>query len=260
MARRLTVLVMLLAAVGPGAACRREPKCEGELTSDELYRLQELDANGKYPCRGHLEPTIEVGPDGIVLNGRAVARREDLPTDRPRLIQKLRDPLKTNRETWKQIHPGRPFEAHPQISIDGGSSFATGASALVSTAYAGYPNARVSSGGVVFEMLYDVPGPPRPDEEEHQLPTEIVFRAGNGGYDVALRKGRTVIGASDGPLALDAVPGWVAQRCSALPEPCAAVLVLDLQGEFAVAATLIRSIMDGPGFRRAVPTIKLAVQ
>ena len=173
------------------ASCRRAPKCEGELERDDLYLLQKLENDGKYPCPEHLQPAIEVRPNGVTLNGKRVASREALPVGTPRRIQGLFNALKQNRETWKQVHPGMSFDAHPKIDIDGACDFGTGAGALMSTAFAGYPNALVRSGGVVFEMYYAVPGPLMPDDQRPR-PTELlVVRKGEGRYVPAVRRVET---------------------------------------------------------------------
>ena len=238
------------------ASCRRAPKCEGELERDDLYLLQKLENDGKYPCPEHLQPAIEVRPNGVTLNGKRVASREALPVGTPRRIQGLFNALKQNRETWKQVHPGMSFDAHPKIDIDGACDFGTGAGALMSTAFAGYPNALVRSGGVVFEMYYAVPGPLMPDDQRPR-PTELlVVRKGEGRYVPAVRQGTTIMDYAPQGLEFDAVPGWVAGHCPAGRDPCVDVIVLGLSGEFAVAATLIRSILDGPGFRTRLPTLR----
>jgi hypothetical protein len=241
-------------------SCKRTPKCEGELERDDVYRLQELTRDGEYPCPGHLKPTISVRRDGVELNGLRVASEAQLPTGSVRKIQGLFDALKQNRETWKQVNPGSMFDARPNITIDGGCDFATGAGALMTAAFAGYPSSLVSSGGVLFDLHYEVPGPPMPDEEPPRKPRQelLIVRSPAGGYTVAVREGATVIHYSGKkPLAFDAVPGWVAQHCASTgKDPCVNVLVLNVPGEFALTATLIRSILDGPGFKKFVPTVR----
>lgn len=247
-------LVLLALALATG--CRRSPRCHGELESDDLFRLQELNAEGKYPCTEHLEPVVEVDRTGVTLSGRRVASADELPRGAPRRIKGLFDALKSNREIWKQVHPGEEFAPRPKVRIDGGSDFVVGASALMTVAYSGYPTATVSAGNVSFEMYYDVPRPPSPDGEQLD-PRELwVTRVDARTFSASLRRG-SVREAASPDLAFDALPGWVAGQCGA--DPCARTLVLDLGGDFVVAATLVRTISDGPGFRTRPPLLRFVI-
>lgn len=256
---RLSRVAGLSLALTLAAGCRGQPKCHGELDHDDLLRLQELSETGKYPCKEHLEPAIEVTREGVTLSGRPVAPAAELPTGpAPKRIHGLFSALKANREIWKQVNPGRPFDAHPNVHLDGQSAFVVGAGALMTVAYAGYPQATVRAGNVSFEMLYAVPGPPTPDEEAKPTTELWVSERAGRGYSAVLREG-SVVRAASPELRFEGVPGWIALECASRADPCAKVLVLDLSGDFIVAASLVQSIGGGPGFRTGPPLLRFAM-
>lgn len=254
--RGLALVLSFLLALSVCVACKRTPKCAGELDRDDLLRLQELAADDKYPCPEHLEPSIEVRPKGVRLNGKLVATEAALPIGKARRINGLFGALKQNRETWKQSHPGQSFDARPKLDIDPMCDFGTGAAALMTTAYAGYPNLRFRSGGIELELYYDVPGPPRPDADDF-APTELwVTRNDSGRYLAQVKQNSVLVQTSEQALGIDAAASWVATRCAGPGGRCANVIVLGSNGEFLGAATLLHLLLKTPPFKARPPTVR----
>lgn len=252
MSRRLWLLPLAVATL----SCSREPKCHGEVDGDEIRRMEKLVEQGKEPCPKHLAPEIVLDDRGIELNGRRIVGRHGLPVDGvPRKIPPLFDELKRNREKWKIVHPGRSFDATAQIEIPPETDFVTGASVIVTAAFAGFPRSSVRSGGIALTIQYDVPGPPT--GEDAPLPPDLyVERTSDGRYDVRLQRGMVGERAPERLLELDSIPSWVDQTCPVPTEPCAQAIMLRVRGEFAITATLVQRLQRTLAFSKRPPWIR----
>jgi hypothetical protein len=242
---------LVLLAVG----CSREPKCYGEVDNDDMLRMQKEIAAGREPCPMHLTPKLVVDERGLELNSRRIGSREALPVDgTPRKIAPLFDELKRGRETWKILHPSVPFEPIVEITIPPDADFVPAASAIVTAAYAGYPHSSVRSGGMVLDLVYDVPRPP---SDEAQPESDLyVERLPDARYDVHFRRGTIRARAPARPLELDSIPGWVDEMCPVPSEPCASAISLNIRGEFVIAATLLQRLQRTRVFSQRPPWIR----
>jgi hypothetical protein len=221
----------------------RSPKCHGELDQDDLYRLQQLDKEGKYPCPEHLSPAIQVSADGVVLNGRHIVRADDMPPAGPlKRIRPLFTELKMARETWKQIHPGEMFDPLPSLEIASDLEASVAASAIASTVFAGYPHLHLKTGGVFVDLYYAVPGPPRADNDVDN--SVLIERMMDGSQRVSFRRGNVPFESTPGPIPFEQVPVWVSESCKKSSGPCPATVVLRPSGPFVVTATLLRNLID----------------
>jgi len=249
---RFFPLVLLALCVG----CR-SPKCHGDLDRDDLYRLQQLDEDGKYPCPEHLSPTIQVSADGVVLNGRHIVRADAMPPAGPlRRIRPLFDQLKMARETWKQIHPGQMFDPLPNLEIASDLEASVAASAIASTVFAGYPHLHLKTGGVFVDLYYAVPGPPGADTEPQT--SALIERLADGTQRVSFRRGNVAFDSTAGPIPFEDVPVWVTEHCRKSSEPCPRTIALRASGPFVVTATLLRNLIDRQALGPRLITVRFA--
>lgn len=233
------------------SACQRAPKCEGEPDDRDLERLRDLIESGKEPCPEHLRPKIVLDRGGLALNGKRLTSRDAIGRGR---IPPLFSALKQNRESWKTTHPGRSFDAEPVLSIDPETETAIAASAVVSTAFAGYPNQKLKVGKLVLAVPYWVPGPPSPDAAP---PVELVLeRRANGALGARFMIAKVVREASPDLEGFGSVANWVASRCVEPSKPCATSIALSLTGPFVGALELLQAVqsrapLQGVGVRFA---------
>jgi hypothetical protein len=243
---------LVLIAAASTASCS-EPKCRGELSSDDTIKLHKLVMAGKDPCPEQLHPKIEASRRGVTLGGRLLMR-DGLPEQRVVKLKPLFDELKQNRENWKMVHPGDEFVADPTLRIDPDSDAGLGASALSTTAYAGYPSIHLACGGLAFDLAYAVQGPPQPDQPAS---VELVIEwLGGGSYAARYVQGGAVLDRSDTPLAFDAVVSWAAAHCPDPRKGCARAIALSPRGTFLVAATLLDKLLKEPVIARHTPAVR----
>jgi hypothetical protein len=234
--RHLFIAIVLAGVSG----CRREPQCQGKPSNEEIARIRDLAARGAAPCPEHHDPTIELGENGLQLNGRVLAASDELPRDgfiRP--IGALFKELEQNRRTWQRVHPGRAFDGRASIEVSPKARFITGASAITTAARAGYLRTRVASGDVSFDATFEVPGSPKPISEP--LRELYIVEKPDGRYDVTLKMGRVVVNALTDLVGVDRVAGAVENACIA--GNCD-VLVPRMGGEFQSAARLLGRLLD----------------
>ncbi|HXK19724.1 MAG TPA: AgmX/PglI C-terminal domain-containing protein, partial [Polyangiaceae bacterium] len=127
-------------------------ECRGTLTRDQLFRLQTRLADGEAVCPELLEPVIDVGRDGVQLDGELVAT--SLPRTVYEPVRPLVAALKNERETWKVLHPGEQFPGMASITVAPDVTAQVGAAIVSSTALTGYPRFAVRSGAVRLSSAF----------------------------------------------------------------------------------------------------------
>lgn len=247
--------LVALAAVILCASCKRAPRCRGGPSDDELRRLAELVQAGEEPCPGQLRPSIEVDAAGIAVNGVRIARSEELPAERAGKIERLYAELKENREIWKQTHPAAAFDSEATIRLAPATGAVVGSSTVVSTAWAGYREQRILSGGTELRFSYFIPGPP--SVEETPAPVELHLRRTSDGRQlVSLRRGGVVVASAAEPLAFEQVPAWVSTRCDDGPTTCPDIVHVEPSGDFVVSLTLLKNVLDVPKLAARRPMVR----
>jgi hypothetical protein len=252
MSSRATAVVLALWGVLALSGCNRDPRCRGELSGEEIARLEDLSARGAAPCPELRDPTVRLGAKGIELSGRVIATRDELPRDGyARPITVLHAELAQNRATWSRVHPREKFEGRASIELAPASDFIAGASTIVSVVKAGYPQARVDVGGVSFEATFELTRPPRGSSEP---PRDLyIERKSDGKHSAEIREGKIVVTYLENPSGVDGVTSWIDKTCAVTR--CDAI-ELQMPGEFRLTADLLRRLLSLETFTKRPPTLR----
>jgi hypothetical protein len=152
---------MILAAFCVAAGCKAKvepPMCHaylapgGKLSPDDVSRL-ERSAGANDPCPALGAPALEVGPRGAVLDGNVVVLPADLPVGKGRRVDPLFDDMRSDRDLWKRLHPGRPFGPVLDVTVAPDVDVVAAASVLYSASLAGYPQMRLHAAGGELSIL-----------------------------------------------------------------------------------------------------------
>ncbi len=146
-------------------ACSKRPACRGEISHDDLVRLQARAAKGdEQVCRELLRATIKVDDEGVVLNGARIHTILDAKAKQN--VPALRELLQKDRETWKAIYPGRDFVAPVDLEVPAVMEVGPGVSVASTLASTGYRQLNVHSGDLTMKLDYWVRSPPDADPRE----------------------------------------------------------------------------------------------
>jgi hypothetical protein len=87
-----------------------------------------------------------VGPRGVVLDGHVIVPPAELPAGQGRRVDALFADLRSDRDLWKRIHPGREFGPTLDVTLAGDTGAVPAASVLQSASLAGYSSMRIHAG------------------------------------------------------------------------------------------------------------------
>lgn len=252
--RNSVAFLIAFTALAGAASCKRKPPCRGELTSDDLFHIQELVQAGEDACPALARPELDLAIDtGLRLDGRPLVPFASLPTEAGFKVQPLFAELRASREVWKQVHPAQEFAPEVRLRASPNLEAGTVASVLKTAAFAGYPTTQVESGGVSLRLDWNVPGPPG-----DFTPTTLrIAQTQRGAY----------VTQFDGPARLperthefpgvDAIPEWVNAQCATLSQRCVDAVIVEARGPFVGVLTLVRDVLRTPALARRPPRVEL---
>jgi hypothetical protein len=119
-------------------------------------------------------PTVRVDASQISLGDASVGATSAIAsTKRLTKIDALYDGLKRERARWKDAHPGQAFPGEYDLRIAPDTPSVVVTSVVMSSAYAGYPTARLETASGVVKLRTPVPGPPGKQTAPPKLQLEV---------------------------------------------------------------------------------------
>lgn len=114
-----------------------------------VFLLMSFNSSGEVPTKVRVPraantldmvdaPIVAVDMNNIMVDGKPVASPRSIDTLKK--VDELFTKLKSQRETWTQLHPGKPFPGVVVLQIDQQVSAVVVKSVFQTAAYAGYPN------------------------------------------------------------------------------------------------------------------------
>jgi hypothetical protein len=235
MLRRASLLAATLVALPALEACKTKCVDPGDdsagVDRDTMLKLQKGLERNEALCSELGAPRVSVSGLDVVLTGpagdRPVTKRADLSTEAPARIDPLFNRLKSYREMWKMLHPGQDFPGRADFTFDPNLEAVRAISVMLTTGFAGFPFARVTSGTATLDFTMFLPHPPQPEEQEPKPDRVLFVEIADATWSVRLydraKCGRDVEQAK---VAKDAVAATVGRFCAGKPAPCATAIAL----------------------------------
>jgi hypothetical protein len=175
MARSFLIAVAALALL----ACSKSPVCRGEISHEDLVRLQARAEKGEQVCE-ELTRTrnVSVDDEGIVLDGSRI--HVILAPNKRETTPPLSEILRMERQTWEAIHPRGVFVAPVDLSVPAEMEVGPGVTVASTIASVGYRQLTVHSGDITMKLDYWVNKPP---DDAREL-VHVRYDAGTRGFVV----------------------------------------------------------------------------
>lgn len=160
----IVAFALALAFASLACGCKKASACRGEISQDDMVRLQARADKGEKVCDELTRATVKVDDEGVLLNGARI--HVILEPGKKGHIPPLEELLRKDREIWKTIHPGSSFDSLVEVHVPAETDVGPGVTVASTLADTGYRTLNVHSGDITMKLDYWVRSGPDADPRE----------------------------------------------------------------------------------------------